>query len=282
MPNLEQLCLIRVTPGGLGPGTGLNDDDAGWKNLKALIVLGTDLTHGTHLASLECLTSMNQGNTLRHLQFSSLNTFEDFVGLTWLDPWYKGPDRQINFEPYAFDSVPRVPNTFKNLQALRLKNYVLNAGASQHILKHSLSENKLESLDIVFYQPSLGESEGIASCRRLQQFEWARGSSSIRSIGVSNFRFTRYPRTEAEFPLPAFLASFPNLETLEINSEHYEDEEFCSVIIEAIKATNLKTVYQSTVKGFNLDKLRKSAKSVGVDLIWGERPLVWPIPILDS
>lgn len=282
MPNLEQLCLIRVIPSGLSPDAGVDNNGAGWKNLKALIALGTNLNHGVQLACLICLTSMNQGNTLRHLQIGSLNMFEDHEGLTWLDPWYQGLDSHQDFTPSEAVSSSRGPNTFKNLQALRLKNVVLDSAASQRILKCPLSENKLQNLDIVFHQPSLDEAEGVSSRQRLAQFEWARGSPSIRSIGVSNFRFTRYPRTEAEFPLPAFLSSFPNLEILEINSEHYEDEEFCSVIIEAIKATHLKTVYQSTVKGFNLDKLKKSAKSVGVDLVWGERPLVWPLPLMDD
>jgi F-box/TPR repeat protein Pof3 len=79
-------------------------------------------------------------------------------------------------------------------------------------------------------------------------------------------------------PLPAFLASLPNLETLDINSEQYDGAELSSVITEIIRVTKLKTIYQATVKGTNLDKLNRFANSVGVDIIWGERPLVWPVP----
>lgn len=223
--------------------------------------------------------SRNRGRNLRHIQVESTKVLEN-SGAFWLNPL---PEiRNWLAQSNSEGPTNALPNTFDSLESLRLKNIVLDAIVAQEMLRSPISSSRFHNLDVAFPQASLNETEGVASCQRLEQFEWLRGESSIRSIGLSNFRFRRYPKNATEYPLPNFLASLPNLETLEINSEHYDDAELCVAIVEILQVTHLKTLYQSTIKGMNLDKLRVFAEKAGVKLIWGERPLVWPVPLIDS
>jgi hypothetical protein len=82
--------------------------------------------------------------------------------------------------------------------------------------------------------------------------------------------------------LPGFLASFPNLEVLEINSSHYDQREFCIMIEAILKVTHLQRIYQKTVLGDWRDKLIEATRKQGVELIWGDRPREWPLAIGDD
>ena len=172
-------------------------------------------------------------------------------------------------------------NSFDNLRSLRLKRAVMDGAASEPLLRKAIDNDKLRSIDINFRRPGINDTEGPASCQRIAEFSWLRGAKSIRCIGLSNFRFRKYPETDDDLPLPSFLASFPNLETLEIGSEYYDDAELCSVIFAIMRATKLRKIYQTTIKGANLDTLRTAAKEFGVELVWGEREREWPVPLDD-
>jgi hypothetical protein len=88
-----------------------------------------------------------------------------------------------------------------------------------------------------------------------------------------------YPTSDDDLPLPKFLASFPNLETVELNTEYYEDAELVTVIHAIMKETRLKKIYQSCVHGVLLDQLRDLAESRGTEIVWGERPRQWPVAL---
>lgn len=278
MPNIEQLCLVRGIPAAFMTESGPQMVSP-WAGLKVLVALGIGIGNWMQMLSLIHLVCTSRGDSFRHLEITCPHIHVDTRGTTWLDPHHSSsaiPDTILPFN----GGIPS--NTFKNMECFRVRNLVLDTEGCRRLMRESLAGRKLHSFDIVFDQPPLSESpEGITCKMRLEEFAWLRGTTAIRSIGVFNFRFKKYPRGEEDLPLPAYLASFPNLEILDINSEHYDDAEFSSVITEIIKVTKLKKIYQATVKGTNLDKLRLVAKKANVELIWGERPFVWPVPILN-
>lgn len=223
------------------------------------------------------LASISQGANIQHLELASYH--EDPSGVTLLGQCHEWGGVVSLISQSSFP--PEAPNSLDNLRDLRLRQMVMDGAASEPLLRNAIDKNKLRSIDINFRRPRMADHEGPASCERIAEFSWLRGAESIRCIGLSNFRFRRYPTTDEDLPLPSFLASFPNLETLEIGSEYYDDAELGSVIVAIMKATKLKRIYQRTVKGANLDCLRAAAKQLGVELIWGERPREWPVPIDD-
>lgn len=170
-------------------------------------------------------------------------------------------------------------NIYGSMRSLRLARDLITPLKLQQVVHDSIMGNKLHTLDLVFPLEPLGVPPGHTSAQHLKEHEWLRGASSIRCLGVSEFRFRSYPKNDDDLPLPSFLASFPNLETLEINSGHYEPLELCSVIEAIIKVTKLKRIYQTSVQGVCLDQLRALASKADVELVWGERPRHWPVEI---
>ena len=280
MPNLEQLWFEDILPLRWN-----EDDDADKKPFtealrKLKVVICDDVTGSltpSQVLTLIQLASRNQGANIQYLELGPYH--EDPSGVTILGRYHDWMD-SFDFLGQGI-STPGLPNSFDNLRDLRLRHMVMDGAASEPALRNAIDSDKLRSIDINFRRPSMTDHEGPASCQRIQEFSWLQGAKSIRCIGLSNFRFRRYPETDEDLPLPSFLASFPNLETVEIGSEYYEDAELGSVIVAIMKATKLKTIYQHTIKGANLDILRKAAKQFGVELIWGERPREWPVPIDD-
>lgn len=265
MPNLEQLCLVRAMPSAFFMET---YPDFPWAKLKALVALEMGFNQGAMQVALSRMVSVCGRDSLRHLEVTSSGTHVDDDDESWLDYYNQDPD------------ITQLDDVYKKIEVLKMRNIVLHIPSCLQRVRHSLEEGKLHSIDVVFNQPPLNESpEGITSKGRLESFEWLRGSRSIRSLGLFNFRFTRYPRSAEDLPLLGFVASFPNLEVLDINSEHYDSAELSSVIVDIIKITKLKKIYQATVNGIQLDKLRVVAKSANVELIWGERPVLWPAPL---
>ena len=222
------------------------------------------------------LLSIDRGNRLRYIEIAPGH--EDLEGFSFLrQAW--DLDMATRLMTQGIADPQATTNTFENLQGLRLKRMVMDGVAAEEPLRTSIGSDCLASFDINF--KALGHNEpmeGEASCRRLRDFAWLRGARSIRSLGVANFRFRRYAQSEADLPLLGFLASFPNLETLEIRSEYYEDAELCSLIIEVIKNTTLKEIYHN-IKGAPFDYLRKAAEEVGLMLVWGERTRSWPVTL---
>lgn len=278
MPNVQQLCVARGVPTGNVAGMGENATTP-WAWLTALVVLDVNLTDMMQRLPISWLASGCSGGPLRHLEVVSSSMYADADQRTWLDPLYP----LDNILAGSSSAGPTVADTLQSMESFRMRNVALDARGCQRLMKQPVEQDTLHSIDIVFKQPPLNESpEGITSATWLAGYEWLHGSTAIRSLGLYNFRFKRYPRNQEDFPLLGFVASLPNLEVMEVTSEHYDSAEFASVIADIIKVTKLKKIYQGTVKGANLDKLKLVAKAANIELIWGERPLEWPVPIMGS
>lgn len=285
MPKLEQLWFSNLFPfadyGNEGERAIKETFNRLWGQLKVVIVDGQrDFLDLDQAFGFNSLVSINRGDGMRHIEL--MPNFDHPLGTPLLDQNRHSTDlgRRASQAHVNGDELGQ-PNTFLNLETLRVRQIVMDGTALQPILRGSLGNNTLRHLDINFRRPHLNETEGPASCQHIEGLSWLRGSPSILSLRVSNFRFTRYPRTDEELPLPGFLATFPNLAVLEVGSEYYDDGELCSVIIAIMKATNLKKLYQNTIKGAALDSLRAAAREFGVQLVWGQQARDWPVPIED-
>ncbi|KAH0600918.1 hypothetical protein MHUMG1_01918 [Metarhizium humberi] len=177
--------------------------------------------------------------------------------------------------------ISQVENSLLTLRLLTCLNY---GNSLQHIRFDIPSDNEdRHGRHRVFSNSqSLNDRVGDRSITHLKGYEWLRGAASITSMGCYRFRFRSYPRNDDDLPLPQFLASFPNLETLSIFSENYEEAEFAGVVAAILKVTTLKTIYTTSVKGAVMDQLRTVAESQGVKLIWGHQPQAWPVPLDES
>lgn len=259
----------------LGSGGLVVDEiDNVWKELKVIVVNGSTDSDAETAETIRRVTSIRRGCDLEHIDFDFRWKYDDFgpLGLRMVSD-------VLNQEPatvsaYGFDN-----NNYKNVRSLRLTRALITPEKLQQILHDAMLDEKLHTLDLVFPLEHFGTPLGQMSSQHLKDHAWLRGATSIRCLGVSEFRFRAYPKNDEDLPLPSFLASFPNLETLEINSGHYEGLEFCSVIEAILKVTKLKKIYQTTVKGVYMDQLKAFAKKSGVELIWGERPRPWPFVI---
>lgn len=278
MPNLEQLwftdLLIPAWDGHQGTTKGWLGGALG--RLKVVICEGVkDSLKVSEAFGLVQLASVNQGSEIQHLEIMPYH--EDPKGATILGQYHEWMGLVGFLSRGTFP--PEEPNSFDNLRTLRLKRMLMDGAASEPLLRNAIDNGKLRNIDINFPRATIVDVEGPASCERIEEFSWLRGAESIHCISLSNFRFRRYPQNDEDLPLPSFLASFPNLETLEIGSEYYDDAELGSVIVAIMKVTKLKRIYQNTIKGTNLDILKAAAKQLDIELVWGERPREWPVPI---
>lgn len=222
------------------------------------------------------LTSINRGAALRNLDLS-------FASKAQLNEDILTPE-PINemlgwrgISAGAQGVYPRA-NDYVNLERLRVDKMALNPATLQRLLSEPIRMNRLTHFDISFPLESLNGRLGEASALHLAKYEWLRGCTSLRSIGVSEFRFRSYPRNDDDLPLPSFLATFPALEEVDLSSSHYEDHfEFCTVIEAVLKATKIKRLYQSQVTGVMLDNLPALAEKYGVEILWGQRAREWPL-----
>lgn len=254
----------------------LKTSEPPWKHLKVLIfevssVVGPISQVENSLLALRFLACLNHGRTLRHIRLDIPADNES----------RSGTHRVFSDgRPLVIVGVelPLYPD-YQNLQSLESKAFCVSPDISRHNFVDALNAGKLTSYDIVFPVESLHDRTGDKSISHLQDYDWIRGASSIVSIGCYGFRFRSYPRNDDDLPLPQFLASFPNLQTLSIFSEHYEEAEFASVVAAILKVTHLKTIYTTSVKGAVMDQLKTVAESEGVRLIWGHRPQAWPVPL---
>lgn len=254
---------------------GLADDeiDNVWKELKVIVVNGSTDSDPETSETIRRLTSIRRGCDLHHIDFDFRWKYDDFgpLGLRMISD-------MLNQEPSSV-SADGFNNNYRNVRSLRLTRALITPMKLQQVLQDTIIDENLHTLDLVFPLEPFGAPLGQTSAQHLQDHAWLRGANSIRCLGVFEFRFRAYPRNDEDLPLPSFLASFPNLEVLEINSGHYEGLEFCTVIEAILKVTKLKMIYQTTVKGVHMDQLKAFAKKSGVELVWGERPRTWPFAI---
>ncbi|KAK7427099.1 hypothetical protein QQZ08_006368 [Neonectria magnoliae] len=271
-PQLQQLWLSDVQLG----STGFQQDqlDTVWKDLKTLLVKSDGYFDTETAENIRRLISIQRGKTLQHVDF-------DF---RWR------ADRHGPLElrmPTVLDQQPtEVPedefsqsNHYDDLRSLRLSRTTDSPTNLQEILSAALAAGKLHTVDIVFPLDDHRMREGAASSQHLRDCAWLSSASSIRSLGLFEFRFRSNPLDDDDMMLPAFLASFPNLETIEIDSSFYADIEFATVVKAILRATKLRKIYQHTVHGVLLDQLTAMGAKLGVELVWGERERQWPMPI---
>jgi hypothetical protein len=225
------------------------------------------------MAALEFLTARSRAAILQYISLE----------VEWTDRETPIPELPSLFPRQLMhllaDTEEHIPDAYRELQCLRLKNVVYNPRRIHLLLEPSLHKAKISTLDIVFPIEDLNVPVGQSCVNHLKEYDWLRGSESIRCMGIFGFRFVRYPRNNKEFPLLGFLASFPNLETLEIHSELYDEGEFSSLLGDILKDTKLKTIYQHRVTGVALDSLQSFAERNGVEILWGERPQLWPLKL---
>ncbi|KAM3482883.1 hypothetical protein MY8738_003683 [Beauveria namnaoensis] len=256
-----------------------------WPNFKALIVAGSNSSTAARFSIslvIRLLSSLNHGHKLEYIDLDL--------------PWSPNPDA-VAIEPLTLEPGPAIQkvwnmagtvldpesnwqNEYRRLNAIRLANAVLNPESLQQVAQRQAAAGQLHTLDLVFPPESLATPAGAVSSAHLAKYEWLAGSPGIRCMSISQFRFRPFPRTSDDLPLPAFLATFPKLETLEIRSEHYDEAEMCSVISAIIKETKtLKLIYQNQIRGALMDKLGTAAAKHGVKVAFGERPREWPVPV---
>ncbi|EWG40100.1 hypothetical protein FVEG_02642 [Fusarium verticillioides 7600] len=272
-PRMEQLYLKDVQLSGELPADAKLDDF--WPELKAVTVHGPNDSDLNTAQTIQHLTSLRGGRTLQSIDFDFRWRPDDEgpLGLIMLS-------EILNREPemLATDGYDK-NRQYSDLRSLRLRRAMVPPLKLQKVLRDTLTSHKLHTLDLAFPLDPQGVLEGSGSTKHIQDHAWLRGEPAIRSIGLSEFRFRSYPKTINEMYLPDFLASFPNLEILEINSSHYEARELCIMIEAILKVTHIQRLYQKTVHGEWGDKLRKVTDMHGVELIWGDRPREWPLKI---
>lgn len=118
----------------------------------------------------------------------------------------------------------------------------------------------------------------------LNSFDWLRGCKSLRSLslflGTEPFRIGLFgvpsgPSFSTSIKdLAALIASFPNLETLEVT---HDDDEISTIgaIIEGVVqlGSSVKIIYQDRIIGAPYDNLRNYLKERSVELRCGRLPL---------
>lgn len=249
--------------------------DSVWANLKSLTIVADNALLPEYMFGVIVLTSLNAGRTLRHIDLSFSSRHE---GISLISTRPVAEMRRLDRTRVPTDATElRQLNCYEKIDLVRLHCLPLNPFDARDMFEPAVQEGRLRNMDLVFPLDVLNSSMGASSISYLEGYEWLKGAESIRSMGVSRFRFRSYPRTEADLPLPSFLASFPNLEVLEIGSIYYEEAELRMVIEAVLKVTKLKKLYQCQVTGTIMDHLAALGERYGVEMIWGERSRPWPV-----
>ena len=173
---------------------------------------------------------------------------------------------------------PPHPVRLPLLRELRLGQFVHVPSQMHDLLQGPVRDGALTAFDIVFPLDSMAGDVPRRHCDHLAGYGWLRGLASVRCLGVWRFRFRQYPRSDDDLPLPAFLASFPNLEVLSIASEYYDHDELGPVVEAAMRAApRLHTLYQDTIRGAPWARLVAAGERQGVRVVSGTRPRQWPV-----
>ncbi|KAJ6440527.1 tetratricopeptide-like helical [Purpureocillium lavendulum] len=254
-----------------------------WNNLKVFVYVMPPTCPGRRqeaaetIAALKVIFSLNGGKVFQHIDHDIPLRAAD-----QLAPSYELTS-PVEWSVYSWNAlvgnVTGEEVVFPNLRDFRVANLVHAPDRMSAVLRDAVNNEKLKSFDIVFPLENINAAAGASHVAHLKKYDWLRGLESIRSLGLQGFRFKRYPIKDEDMPLPDFLASFPNLETLSLSSKLYDAEELCSVVEAIMKATHLKTIYQQDVSGACWDKLVLVGKKYGVDIISGPRPEEWPVQL---
>ncbi|CCE33864.1 uncharacterized protein CPUR_07792 [Claviceps purpurea 20.1] len=192
---------------------------------------------------------------------------------------------------------------FRNLRSFESPSFSITPDGGRILLSNAIMAKQLTSLDLVFpmehyanplvrmdpftYGITLWGPEpledsytmGEKNVSYLRGYEWLRGTPSIHTLGIYGFRFPIDVENNEGSPLPQFLATFPNLRTLKINSWKYRTPDFVSLVISIMRVTHLKTIYTTCVEDEFLDQLRETAQEHGVQLMNKFPEQQWPMPL---
>ncbi|KAG5973360.1 hypothetical protein E4U58_005276 [Claviceps cyperi] len=272
-PRLEQLCIDcnipNLDPEPVAIWRGKWEDV--WPHLKVLILSTRSwrirpYLHTERLRStIRYLTCLNRGNSLRHIRF-------DFPRDDWSDIVTGSHNLFHDFDVAQCSE-------YQNLHSFRSTLCCITGDEARTLLSNAIKTKQLTAFDIVFPEESLTDRVGDASIRHLKTYEWSCGAPTVQMLGCHGFRFRQYPENDEDLPLPRFLASFPNLRTLSISSNHYASAEFATVVVAIMRLTHLETIYTRSVEGVALDQLRQVAQDLGVRLVHGSLPGPWPVPL---
>ncbi|CCE29380.1 uncharacterized protein CPUR_03073 [Claviceps purpurea 20.1] len=256
--------------------------DTTWPNLKVLVFdAGISTSLDTYAEETRSTLRLMMG--LISLQYVSLD-FEDWgawpCNFTGRDDLI--PDR--NLTPYS---------EFQNLRVFETRTTCISPEGARTLLSNAIESEQLTQFSIVFPEESSTDSEsenedpstdnGDTSLLHLKGYEWFRGAPSIHTLECHDFHFPIDIQNDEDHPLPQFLASFPNLRALSIDSSHYEDDDFARLVVSIMEVTQLKTIYMSPIKGRGTYWLNHVARARGVQLVDEPPPLFgyeqWPIPL---
>ncbi|CCE33167.1 uncharacterized protein CPUR_07091 [Claviceps purpurea 20.1] len=275
-PRLEQLCIAAIRNFDPDPvAFRRKESEDIWPHLKVLMYKpdgpnGPDSCEIRTHSTLRYLASLNRGNSLQHIQFE-----------------FDWPPRSKPLPDIFGDSPDQLTNSdifqhaqFQNLRSLRSEKMWISPDRARTLLSNAIKNKKLTSFDIVFPMEEMNERlTADASVRHLKGYDWLCGNPTIHTLGCQDFLFSFNPEDEEGRLLPQFLATFPNLRTLTINSEHYGPAQFAKLVKAILKVTHLKVICTESLGEKELDELEELARSKGTEIQWDCEPRPWPFPL---
>ncbi|RDA82655.1 hypothetical protein CP532_0123 [Ophiocordyceps camponoti-leonardi (nom. inval.)] len=283
-PQLEQLS-INGFPLTEGDENLIRDWHTLWSKLEVFVFrMPKHLRSRSPFDTLTCVMlvhSLQMGNGFRHLELDI--PYDNHMRAETNGFLLYSVRELSSYTPTLAATISRMPclRQFAKLRALRLKRLTQSPRTMQALLVDPMANGCFREFDIVFPFDDTLFPEGQASIRHLRGYNWLRGLKSIRYMGLSNFHFPPLPTRDYEDPLPAFLGSFPKLETVSLSSQHVSDGDFYRLVTRIMSETPVRTIYQSCVTGSLMDKVVAEGAEQGVEVIWGERPHQWPVPLED-
>ncbi|KAG6152915.1 hypothetical protein E4U11_007230 [Claviceps purpurea] len=275
-PRLEQLCIGPDVPS-LGPEYGPIWREKGqdmWPHLKVLVLHASspEGEYAITVSTLQFLRCLNRGNSLQYVRFE-FSAHELLGGLPNL--FGNDLDHKFDVSQYA---------EFRNLRSLRSERMWISPDGAQPLLSNAINNEQLTSFDIVFPERDPRSVTTLdSSARHLKGYDWFRGTPSIHTLGCYGFSFSPHPKNDDDrlqnLLLPQFLATFPNLRTLHIDSSNYGQDAFAEVILSIMKVTRLKTIYMRLPESEALEKLRKTARFKGIQILWNDYSRQWPVSL---
>ncbi|KAG6150543.1 hypothetical protein E4U11_008334 [Claviceps purpurea] len=224
--------------------------------------------------------------TLRYL--TSLHSLQHiFLAVGKVDWGCMFPDKE-EYVLRRFDVTQH--SHFRNLRSFETPSLVITPAGGRILLSNAVMAKQLTSFDLVFskgiresvivpddsltgttrktiYRDSRNAIMEKNSIWHLKGYEWLCGTPSIHTLGLYEFCFPVDAESDEDSPLLRFLATFPNLRTLKINSSKYSAPEFVSLVVSIMRVTHLKTIYTTCVDGEFLDKLSETAQEHGAQLM---------------
>ncbi|TDZ55075.1 hypothetical protein CTRI78_v005729 [Colletotrichum trifolii] len=274
-PNLQQLHLDNF-----GVSTGVEslapppDCWSLWRHL-AVIRLGTTRS------------GLSMGNK-RHfppLHASSFRVFEARAAHQGNHGDWLPQQLPLDYSGYDTSSAaggPMTLLTYPNLERFWMPKLPLSVDLATVLLEPAVRSGRLREVGLCWRQDP-GQYFPAA-------LDFLRGADSVRTLGFFEFDFdshealVRDPAHRGVDPtdlLYEFLASFPNLEVLELHSAMCEPRRIGAVIERVVGLGRLRRVYQRALTGVYMDQLRAYCEKAGVELVFGSWEAPFPVPLED-